>query len=45
VEQLEFDSLFRWLAGVLIDERVFDISSFSKSRKRLLGAWSYRYGD
>ena len=36
VERLEFDMLFRWFVGLTIDERVFDASSFSKNRDRLL---------
>ena len=36
VERLEFDMLFRWFVGLSIDERVFDASTFSKNRDRLL---------
>ena len=36
VERLEFDILFRWFVGLSIDERVFNASSFSKNRDRLL---------
>ena len=36
VERLEFDLLFRWLVGLSIDEKVFDASTFSKNRDRLL---------
>ena len=36
VERLEFDMLFRWFVGLSIDEEVFDASSFSKNRDRLL---------
>jgi transposase len=36
VERLEFDMLFRWFAGLSIDEKVFDASTFSKNRDRLL---------
>jgi transposase len=36
VERLEFDMLFRWFVGLMIDERVFDASTFSKNRDRLL---------
>jgi transposase len=36
VERLEFDLLFRWFVGLTIDERVFDASTFSKNRDRLL---------
>jgi transposase len=38
VERLEFDMLFRWFVGLSIDETVFDASSFSKNRDRLLNA-------
>lgn len=38
VERLEFDILFRWFVGLSIDERVFDASTFSKNRDRLLNA-------
>ena len=36
VERLEFDLLFRWFVGLTIDERIFDASTFSKNRDRLL---------
>jgi transposase len=36
VERIEFDLLFRWFVGLSIDENVFDASSFSKNRDRLL---------
>ena len=36
VERLEFDMLFRWFVGLSIDETVFDASTFSKNRDRLL---------
>src|SRR5271165_1117472 len=36
VERLEFDLLFRWFVGLSIDEEVFDASTFSKNRDRLL---------
>ena len=36
VERLEFDMLFRWFVGLSIDDKVFDASSFSKNRDRLL---------
>src|SRR6516225_8963709 len=36
VERLEFDMLFRWFVGLSIDEKVFDASTFSKNRDRLL---------
>lgn len=36
MERLEFDLLFRWFVGLGIDDAVWDASSFSKNRKRLL---------
>ena len=36
VDRLEYDLLFRWFVGLGIDEAVFDASSFSKNRDRLL---------
>jgi transposase len=36
VERLEFDMLFGWFVGRSIDARVFDASTFSKNRDRLL---------
>jgi transposase len=36
VERIEFDLLFRWFVGLSIDENVFDASTFSKNRDRLL---------
>ena len=36
VERLEFDMLFRWFVGLAIDETVWDASTFSKNRDRLL---------
>jgi transposase len=38
VERLEFDLLFRWFVGLSMDDVVFDASSFSKNRDRLLNA-------
>ena len=38
VERLEFDLLFRWFTGLGIDDAVFDASTFSKNRDRLLTA-------
>ena len=38
VDRLEFDILFRWFVGLLIDDRVFDASTFSRNRERLLNA-------
>jgi transposase len=36
MERLEFDLLFRWFAGIGIDEAAWDHSVFSKNRDRLL---------
>jgi transposase len=36
MERLEFDLLFRWFVGVSADEPVWDASTFSKNRERLL---------
>ena len=36
MERIEFDLLFRWFVGLGIDEPVWDHSTFSKSRERLL---------
>jgi transposase len=36
MERLEFDLLFRWFVGLGIDDVVWDHSSFSKNRDRLL---------
>jgi transposase len=36
MERLEFDLLFRWFVGLGIDEPVWDHSTFSKNRDRLL---------
>jgi len=38
VEQLDFNTLFRWFVGLGMDERVWDPSSFCKNRDRLLAA-------
>ena len=37
-EQLDYNLLFRWFVGLSADERVFDHSTFSKNRDRLLEA-------
>jgi transposase len=37
MERLEFDLPFRWFVGLGVDEAVWDASSFSKNRDRLLG--------
>jgi transposase len=36
MERLEFDLLFRWFVGLGMDDRVWDHSTFSKNRDRLL---------
>src|SRR5215471_6879834 len=36
MERLEFDLLFRWFIGIGIDDPVWDHSTFSKNRDRLL---------
>src|SRR5258708_36524518 len=37
MERMEFDLLFRWFVGLGVDEPVWDHSSFSTNRDRLLG--------
>ena len=36
MERLEFDLLFKWFVGLGIDDGVWDHSTFSKNRERLL---------
>lgn len=36
VEQLEYNLLFRWFVGFDMDAEVFDATSFTKNRKRML---------
>ncbi len=36
IERIEFDLLFRWFVGIGIDNPVWDHSSFTKNRDRLL---------
>jgi transposase len=36
IERLDFDLLFRWFVGLGIDDPVWDHSTFSKNRDRLL---------
>ena len=36
MERIEFDLLFRWFVGMGVDEPVWDHSTFSKNRERLL---------
>lgn len=37
IEQLDYNLLFRWFVGMRADEPVWDHSTFSKNRDRLLG--------
>lgn len=37
MEQLDYNLLFRWFVGLSMDEPVWDASTFSKNRERLLG--------
>jgi transposase len=44
MERIEFDLLFRWFVGLGIDDPVWDHSTFSKNRDRLLeGAVAGRF--
>ncbi len=36
VEQLEYNLLFRWFVGLEMDDRVWDVTVFTKNRDRLL---------
>src|SRR3954468_16507621 len=36
MERLEYDLLFRWFVGLRVDDPVWDHSTFSKNRDRLL---------
>lgn len=36
MEQIQYNLLFRWFIGLTVDDRVWDHSSFSKNRDRLL---------
>ncbi len=38
MEQIDYNLLFRWFVGLSIDDAVWDASSFSKNRDRLLEA-------
>lgn len=38
VEQLDYNILFRWFVCLGMDDRVWDHSTFSKNRDRLLAA-------
>jgi transposase len=37
MEQLDYNLLFRWFVGLDMDDPVWDASTFSKNRERLLG--------
>jgi transposase len=36
MEQLEYNLLFRWFVGLNMDDRIWDATTFSKNRERLL---------
>lgn len=36
MEQLEYNLLFRWFVGLGVDDRVWDVTVFTKNRQRLL---------
>jgi transposase len=36
MEQLDYNLLFRWFVGLSMDDRVWDTTTFSKNRERLL---------
>jgi transposase len=38
MEQIDYNLLFRWFAGLEMDARMWDASTFSKNRDRLLEA-------
>src|SRR6059058_1609049 len=38
MEQIDYNLLFRWFVGLSIDDAVWDASTFSKNRDRLLDA-------
>ncbi|MFT7648032.1 MAG: transposase, partial [Candidatus Poriferisodalaceae bacterium] len=35
-ERLSYDMLFKWFLDLVIDERAFDATTFTKNRQRLL---------
>ena len=37
VEQLQYNLLFKWFVGLQIDEKVWNATTFTKNRERLLG--------
>src|SRR6516164_8521725 len=36
MEQLDYNFLFRWFVGLSLDDPVWDVTTFSKNRERLL---------
>src|SRR2546426_986283 len=38
MEEIDYSMLFRWFVGLNLDEEVWDATSFTKNRDRLLGA-------
>ncbi len=38
MEQIHYNTLFRWFVGLAMDNAVWDASTFSKNRERLLQA-------
>ena len=38
VEQIDYNMLFRWFVGLSMDDAVWDASTFSKNRERLMQA-------
>jgi hypothetical protein len=38
MEQMDYNLLFRWFVGLSVDEPVWDASTFSKNRDRLLAS-------
>src|SRR5580658_7511237 len=37
MEELEYNLLFRWFVGLEMDDRVWDVTVFTKNRERLVG--------
>jgi len=38
MEQLDYNLLFRWFVGLSMDDPVWDHSTFSKNRERLIAS-------
>ncbi len=38
IEEIDYSILFRWFVGLSLDEEVWDATTFTKNRDRLLGA-------